>query len=464
MNTIHMWNFFQSLWSVIIDNIYTWIPTMTIGLGFILLWLVIDIYRYIKYTLAYRRLNSHPEHRDTNHKNIKNILDDLKMYPDICEELIHDLFFNKLRLEDMNFDDVCSSIFEMIGEYEQYRDTVKKIVKRFQLLKRNKGKEIFTSKLKHHRIRHNKHDIIAWFTIFPVYLITRCIKFVVHLYMKILGYSCYRFSNGLNIWYNSYDKKKGIPLVFFHASVGGVSVQAASLKYLLTNHNIIIPEIPGVSFIDTYDLPPSISDIIENVHEFVLHHYINNKSNYYTDYYVDNAKLKINLMGHSLGCTICSSYINKYPQYVGSLFCVEGQIFFPRALRISEDFVSKMEDIPAEDLITVPLFHRDLYVQYFIIKRLTLDATMIFDMSEESCKNIKIHMYHIKNDRKLLIRPQLEYATRKNIKLTYHLFDGDYSHGSFAFNKKIRDYVMKNIQQIYDDNDYLQYDILTKKQ
>src|SRR5579872_1609995 len=130
MSIIYICNYIQTLWHAISINLYQRIPPMTTGLNFLLLWLIIDIYRYIKYIISYRRLNSHPEYRDTNHKNIKKLLEDLRTYPDIFEDLIHDLFFNKLRLEDMNFDDVCTSIFEMIGEYEQYRDTIKKIVKR----------------------------------------------------------------------------------------------------------------------------------------------------------------------------------------------------------------------------------------------------------------------------------------------------------------------------------------------
>ena len=417
--------------------IYDRLPMLNFWLIMLLTWLVIDIYRYIRYILMYRRLNQKPEHRDTNHDNIKKMLNDLKTYPNILEELIHDLFFNRIRMEDMNFEDVCTSLFEMIGEYEEYRGDVKLLIKRFQLIQRKNNRNVFTSGSRSHRVRHNKHDIVAWFNILPIYLITKITSISVETYMKFLGYKYYCYQNGLKIWYSEYDPNKGTPLVFFHASVGGVTAQIASLRHFYTNYNIIMPEIPGVSFIDTYDLPPPISEIVNNVHEF-----ISNQYGYHTE--------RINLMGHSLGCTICSAYINMYPKYIDNMFCVEGQIFFPRALRISEDFASKIEDVPTEDLITVPLFHRDLYVQYFIIKRLTLDSTMIFDMDGDDYKNISIHMYHIKDDRKILIRPQLEYAAQKNIKLVYHLFEGEYSHGSFALNKKIRKYVMDSVQTVYN--------------
>ena len=60
------------------------------------------------------------------------------------------------------------------------------------------------------------------------------------------------------------------------------------------------------------DRPPPISEIIDNVHEFILEHYIDKDA----PYVIDSSKLKINLMGHSLGCTLCSAYVNKYPKHI----------------------------------------------------------------------------------------------------------------------------------------------------
>lgn len=413
----------------------------------IICWIVIDIFRYIKYTQTYHRLNRGDDKRDTNEKNIRKMLDDLKNHPDIFESLILDIFLNRIRLEDMNRDEVCDALFEMIGENENYREEIGKLVKRFQIIKRKEGIKIFTNNSHHKkRLRYQKHELVSWFNILPIYLLTQIVRIIVSIYMHIIRYKSYKINhNGLKIWYTQFDPNKGTPLVFFHPSVGGVSLQFTILNHLRKNYNIIMPEIPGIAFIDNYDKPPSLSEIINNVHDFIL-------TKYFETHNIDESKLKINIMGHSLGCTICGAYINMYPKNINNFFCIEGQIFFPRAFRLIEDFESKIEDIPTEDLITVPLLHRDLYVQYFIFKRVTLDYTMIFDLEEEDMKHIKIHMYHIKNDRRILIRPQLEYALKKNIQITYHLFDGNYSHGSFVLNKTIRNYIINNIRKIYDEN------------
>jgi pimeloyl-ACP methyl ester carboxylesterase len=415
--------------------------------------------RYIRYLFVYRRLNTDRCHRDTNHNNIKKLLKDLNKYPDVLDDLICDLFFNKIRLEDMKYDEVCTTLYEMIGEDPQYQNDIKKLVKRFQLHYKEKyNRDVFKGDIDHARIRHYKHNILSWFNILPFYLLTKGVFFVVAIYMRILGYRSHTFKSGLKIRYNKFDKSKGTPLVFFHASVGGVSVQINVLDHFHQNHNIIMPEIPGVSFLDVMDRPPPISEIIDNVHEFILEHYIDKDA----PYVIDPSKLKINLMGHSLGSTMCSAYVNKYPKHIDSLFSVEGQIFFPRSIRVVEDFNAKLDDIPCEDLITVPLFHRDLYVQYFFVKRITLDYAMIYDM--EGAEHIKIYMYHVKDDRRVLIRPQLEYAKRKNIQIIYTLFEGNYSHGSFATNSKIRSYVLNDINRIYVGDNHVNTNILVDKE
>lgn len=429
------------------------------------LWIAIDVVRYIRYLFACYRLNNHQPDRDTNHKNIKIMIEDLKKDPVLLANTIMDIFYFKVKMEDMCFDDVCDALYELFSQDPQYREDIKLLVKKLQLReKRLRNRTIFTSNIYHNRLRHGYRKLKSWFPILPIYLITRGVGLLVTIYMKILGYRYFLFKNGLKIWYSCYDKKKGVPLIFFHPSVGGVSLQFTVLKYFHNTHNIIMPEIPGVSFLDHPDKPPAISEIINDVHTFITQHYIEesltSKSNQ-SSIKVDHSKLKINLMGNSLGCSICAAYINMYPKIVDNFFCVEGQIFFPRALRIFAAFEAHIGNIPSADLISVPFFHRELYVQYFMFKRLTLDFTCIYDMTTDDNKHIKIHMYHIKNDQRLLIKPQLEYAHKKHIPITYHLFDGDYSHGAFVLSGEFKKYVVKDIQRVYDEQNHFGCDIST---
>src|SRR5690606_20344658 len=113
-------------------------------------------------------------------------------------------------------------------------------------------------------------------------------------------------------------------------------------------------------------------------------------------------------------------------------------------------FEKSIYQIPKEDFMTVLLFHRDLYVQYFI-RRLNIDSVFLYDMNEDK-KNIKIHMYHAESDERLLIKPQIDYAKKKKIEVTYHLFDGNYCHGSFILNNIVRQYVIHNIKKVCDND------------
>jgi len=414
----------------------------------------IDAIRYAKYLMAYSRLHRpeehRPDHRDTNHDNIKKLLNDLKLQPNLLSDLINDAYYSKVKMDDMNFDDVCEVLFELIGSYPQYLDEIKSVVRNLQSIERKKNHIIFESNAKHNRMQVQRYKLKTWFPILPIYLATRGFGLIIKLYMLYLGYKYYTFKNGLKIWYNAYDKKKGVPLVFFHPSVGGVSLQFTVLNYLHTTHNIIMPEIPGVSFLDAMDRPAPISEIIDEVDTFITNHYIKN---------MDHSKLKINLMGHSLGCSICSAYINRYPKRIDNFFCIEGQIFFTRALRIYADFDEDVNNIPPGDLISVPLFHRELYVQYFMYKRLTIDFVCIFDRTEEN-KHINIHVYHIKGDKRILIDPQLKYAVSKNIHIKYHLFEGDYTHGAFVLRADVKQYIIDDIKKVYEEHKHFDYNIL----
>lgn len=408
------------------------------GLG---LWLIIDIYRYVKYRQLYTKLNKENYDKPNNKKNIDKLINDLDTYPEFLEDLIKNIYYSKVRFEDMNFNDVCKAIYILTGEDPNNIERIKKIVKKYQIkIKKEQNRNIFKSEDNHPRIRDKNYKINAWFAMLPCYLLTRGINKLVHIYMRILGYKCVDHNNGIKIWYTNYDPKKGTPILFYHASVGGVVLQFTLLKHYYDNHNMIMPEIPGISFIDIKDSPPSIDDIIETTHKFISDKYFINNLN----------KNKINLMGHSIGNTICCGIINKYPELIDNFFCIEGQLFFHGAVKIYSDFEKQLKELSYEDLISVPFFHRDLYVQYFLMKKMTGDS-FIYDLNDENNKHIKIHMFHIKSDNKIQIMPQIEYAKKKKIPLKYHIIEGEYPHGAFVLNSYVKNYVLEKIQDVYDN-------------
>ena len=138
-----------------------------------------------------------------------------------------------------------------------------------------------------------------------------------------------------------------------------------------------------------------------------------------------------------------------YPKIIDNFFCVEGQIFFPRGLKIFSSFEQNALNNIIDEFFTIPFFHRDLYIQYFMYKRISLDLTSLFDLDSDDKKHIKLHMYHVKDDNIILIKPQLKYALKKKFPLTYHIFDGTYSHGAFVLSNEFKQYVINDIQKNY---------------
>ncbi len=415
---------------------------MNIWIIILFIWTLIDFYRYVKYVIIYNKLNNVKGHNEknnenVNHTNIKKFLNDLKSFPELIEENIKDIYYGKTKLENTSFEDVCDAIYTMCAETPMYIDHIKKIVKSYQISEKNNNRIIFKNTTLNHRINKNT-QLKSWFLILPLFLIIKCFRFFIDAYMLFLGYKYQITNNGLKIWYTIYDETKGTPLVFFHASVGGFSFHYSSLRHYQKNYNIIMPEIPGISFTEHSDIPPSIDMIIDDVFSFVNNFIQINHNN------------KINLMGHSLGNSMCAAFINKYPTHVDNFFCIEGQIFFNRGLKIYADLESDVRDIPQEDILSIPLFHRNLYVQYYIIKQVTLDTCCIYDLVDPNNQHIKIHMFHTKMDNKILIMPQIEYANKKKIPIRYYIFEGNYSHGSFILNNTFKNYVTTKIKEICD--------------
>jgi len=263
--------------------------------------------------MLYRQLNGDVGNRDINHDNIRKLLKDLDRYPDVFEDMIEDIFFGQVSIKDVNFGDLCTSLYEMIGEQEQYRNLIKKIVKRYQIKKRENGEVLFTGTKHYPRVKFYKHDIKSWFIPLPIYLFTKTLNVVASVYMRIIGYTYCYTKTGIRIWYNKYSPKNGVPLLFFHGSVGGIAIYSPIFGILCKHYNVIIPELPGISFLDVIERPLNVSEIIEDVRTFMIQQYNDNN-----EYYVH--KLKLNLMGHSLGSVICSAYINSHPEDVASFF------------------------------------------------------------------------------------------------------------------------------------------------
>jgi pimeloyl-ACP methyl ester carboxylesterase len=420
-------------------------------------YIVIELVRYVRYLKIYNILNrlnrygndsrtqsvkkskSEKFNIDDKTDNYRKFLDDLENYPELMEDNIKDLYCSQIELECINYDDVCESFFDIVERDSSYINKIKKLVKKYKLyvkqhFKRNILPTDKTTKSK--KIKLRRSDINSWFQLLPMYSFIKTYDFLINIYMRIIGYSMVSY-NGLNIWHNGYDPKRGKPIVFFHASVGGVTLQISTLHKYSKKYNLIMPDIPGMNFTDSGNIPLTMKKVCDTVIDFMKKQYTDKD---------DCFENKINLMGHSLGNNFCCYLINRYPILIDNFFCIEGQIFFHRSLKIYKEFERNIFDIPITDILSVPLLYRDMYVQYFIQRLLKADESFIYDLSNTNSSHINIHMFHSKTDKKFLIDAQLQYADIKDIPLICHIFTGGQKHGAFILDSEFREYIFKQIE------------------
>jgi len=109
----------------------------------LLLWFIIDVIRYVKYKIIYKKMNTKiMDRKDINKKNIGKLFDDFKNYPELIENNLIDIFYSKIKIEDMNYNDVCESLYSFTNNDPTYVDDVKKIVKKLQINERQKNNRI----------------------------------------------------------------------------------------------------------------------------------------------------------------------------------------------------------------------------------------------------------------------------------------------------------------------------------
>jgi pimeloyl-ACP methyl ester carboxylesterase len=421
------------------------------GLLFIV-YVLAEVMRYIRYLRVYQMLNkmnrydqgTYPiDQRDSKRlTNFDKFLDDIESYPELVEDNFKDMYCSCAELEEMSYEDICESIYDMVERNPKYIKRIKKIVKTYKAYQKKRNRSILKGdpECTEKRLRLRRSDINSWFQLLPVYLVIKLYDSLINSYMRLIGYSV-KNVNGIDIWHNGYDPKRGKPIMFFHASVGGVTLQIATLHRYSKKYNLIMPDIPGMNFTDSGDPPFTMKKVCETVLEFTDRHYS-------PDFTVSSTKF--NLMGHSLGNNFCCYLINSHPEMIDTFFCIEGQIFFHRSLKVYKEFDESILNVPITEVMSFPLLHRDVYAQYFVQRLMKLDESFIFDLDSKAASQIKIHMYHSKADAKFLIDAQLKYADLKSIPLDYHIFKGARSHGAFVLNSEFREYIFKQIDILMD--------------
>ena len=221
-------------------------------------------------------------------------------------------------------------------------------------------------------------------------------------------------------------------LVIFHCSVaGGLSLLKVIYKFK-DKYNLIIPEIPGLSWNYYYD----------NIKNF----------EYYNDILIEfldkNFKnKKINLLSHSLGGITCLKFYHAFNKNnIDKIFLVESPILplYIYCLHCqSYDLNSVFANRLIFDIIIIPFLHKDIYVQYYINKNVNnINSVLYFDDGNNS----ENHIILVDKDNKIPTEFYKYYIEKNNLmeKTNLKIFN-NCSHGDFLLNNEMQTYIFSKL-------------------
>lgn len=409
---------------------------------FFLLYIIAELIGIVRYLLTYTRLNSKFNAGDkVKNSYVKEFLNDIKTL-DYDLLTLEGLFYNKIKSKDMRKDKVVQCLCEIVnnGKYDsklikRIETNVSHVEDKYDINFRNVNLHI-----SNRRIKWNRMPIKAWYTPLIIQFAKYCLRGYIDSKLEQYGYEMTELEKGFVIWTNGFDEKKGKPIVFFHCSVGGLIFYNHILKAFSEKYNLILPEVPGMSWRNYTDDPPLMCNMVDMVTDFIDNN----------DKYKQNNIDTFSVVGHSFGCNLAASMVNRHSDRVENLMIIEGSVFFPGAIKNYHEFDRNLWDfaeIPINDLITVPLFYRDLYTQYYFMRSFFVLENMLFGISSlEHDSNRQIHFVYSGSDRKIDHESQLKYIKLKNINCSYSIFEGR-THGAFNTDTKMQLHVSKTLDK-----------------
>ena len=129
------------------------------------------------------------------------------------------------------------------------------------------------------------------------------------------------------------------------------------------------------------------------------------------------------------------------------------QLFNDNAYDLSMDFIKNNK---ASELFYIPLFYRDLYLQFYMQRCLSLADNVLLGTTTYEKIDDKIHVILAENDNKVILDDVLHYLTSKKYNCKIKIFENKI-HGDFAFDKTMQQYVINiinnpsNILYVYND-------------
>ncbi len=324
-------------------------------------------------------------------RNQKILLDNYIKSNYNLEKSIEQLFYDKISYKEITYNNLYSALSYKIYHREILNlEENNNIIQLINLIENNLSHKFINDYKYQEFLKVTKSNFNYWYQPYFLKLLKISIKFPFHLWM-LYHFNTYKNGNYL-IYYPDFDKNKK-NLVLFHCSVGGAfSLIKFIIKYK-DKYNLIIPEIPGVSWNYYYEC-----DRIYNLE-------------YYNDILIKFLEDKIpnqqiNLLSHSLGGLSCTKFYYQFTNYetknmdlIKKIFFVESP-FLPFYIFLlhceSYDLTKLFNNYSYSDVLCVPFLHKDLYVQYYINRNINnLNCCYFFN------SDIETHVILVEKDNKI---------------------------------------------------------------
>lgn len=396
--------------------------------------------KYNKHKELHKKLNSYQHKHNIDAKKLEErihiICDDIENDVIDSEQFVKEMF-NGANYNEIFFDEIYDAIMVNLysGSHDLVNDTlIKKIInslekklnatfcyKRDAVQKPNKYVGI------------SSDSIVSWYRpiIFDVSL--KLIKLFSEFYFLFgLGFKRHQLKDGVVIWVRK-GNENGI--LFVPACIGGITFYPGLVRKMPKDKTIFIPEIPGMSWNKCVnDIPPSVSHVSDLVTDHIVNYDVRN----------------LIMIGHSFG-TILNNHIaneqyNKLKSNnikVHRIIYVEGLLFYAKVFETVSAIEKSLFDVingdTKVDVVTMPLFQRDLYVKFYIKRCLGLTNSLLSG-STDCEKECEIHAVMCDNDNKFSTNDYIRYIEGRKLPMNYKVFKG--FHGSFVLDYNIQNYVI----------------------
>lgn len=419
-------------------------------------YMCIEYTNYNKYKNKYKLFNEF-KNTDQYEKSILNkkidvIHDDVKKSNTEFKNFIQEMFKNFTQIEKIPKLNVVRSLMDNLCLFIMCDDVHEKIKLLTTDLEKHIGikfAEIDNQPInqpnnqqsnKQHSIKYlsiSNGRLKSWYK--PIFIQNTLIfiRFISSLHMMYMGFKKYILDDGVIIW--SKTKLSKECLFFAPSCIGGITFYQPFLKKLsneFVDKNICILEIPGMAWTSySSDYPPSISKVSSIISKF----------------FVDKKFEKINMFGHSFGTIVLNHIVNEQYNYlknnkvaIDKIIYVEGLLFyvsvFKTLLAIEMPLLNVLLGKDKIDILTMPLFQRDLYVKFYIKRYLSLSNSVL--CGDTTCE-AECNFYAImaRDDNKFITKDYVDYINKKNINIKYTIFD-NCGHGSFVWENNMQKYLI----------------------